>query len=522
MRSRLIGLEVLLFTIAACTGGAGGRSDTPVAGDVEDAEWTLSVDPAEVTLFAGERAEVTLRVSRSGLQDVRVEPEGRPESAMRFPDGFVAANMQIDWVETPGDHDVRLIARSPASKRTAATVVRVRQLGDTPGVDTTFGYDGFALTPFPGVSSSQPWLIRALPDRRILVAASGLMGSPPEPVLVLGMLGPAGLADATFGGKGFIRVRAEEANPYSSVRFRDIAADAAGRVLACVTVGDRSVLERYTPDGEIDPTFGVDGTVELDFDVRSVAVDAMGRIITSGEMSFPFEPSRSILRRLLDTGEIDASFADGGSFVRRIDSGPAKVHIGSDDRPVASSCNFDECSLIRLHQDGVLDPSFGLGGIARVEWRKRLAQFDLLPGGGYTLFQVPFETPGGPKNEVVFTRLRANGTLDEGFGPDGLRRHELPFEPFFSVSRDGVAYVAGFDDSSDFVERARWGLARFSATGDLDTAFGRDGTLYTKVRLDALGGDRMGPPVAGAVDPDGRLILAGEGVGPSMFFVRYR
>lgn len=128
--------------------------------------------------------------------------------------------------------------------------------------------------------------------------------------------------------------------------------------------------------------------------------------------------------------------------------------------------------------------------------------------------------------EISFTRLRPDGTLDEAFGPGGLQRMELPFKAALSAAQDGVSYVAGVEEPEHVLSHQRWGLARFSPNGALDTSFGRAGLLYTTLRQgDSRAAPWMNRPIAGVVDGDGRLVLAGalaDDTDLQMYFVRYR
>lgn len=514
-------MVIALTAVAGCKGGdeLATVQVQPSSPTWDDPDWTISVTPSEVTVFPGEGAVISLVISRKDMFGVTVEPEGSPRSAVDFVDGETSRQMLVNWVETAGDHDVRLRAHSRSSLKTAEAVIHVRQLGDTPGIDPTFGKDGIALSPFTGLSG-QTHLLRAFADRRILVAGYGHAGSlSEESIPFLGVLSPTGGPDPAFGVNGFILLHPEIVPPGVTISFRDIAIDSIGRIIVCIRIGQESVLlERYTPDGTLDETFGVNGSMEVEFLVESISVDSSGRLLVLGRDERPLQATRMILRRFLDTGEPDTSFADAGAFTHAM-AAHGTIRLDAAERPTAALCTPKVCDLVRLDKNGVPDPTFGVGGIARVEWPSPWS-FDVLPNGEYAFFGVPeFRSV-----EITWARVRSNGTLDEEFGPGGLRRWALPFRPTLSAVRDGIAFVAGIDEAlapPTVNYQPRWGLSRFTAKGDLDPSFGRAGTLFTTVRQEQ-DGSTMAEPNAGIVDHDGKLVLAGQQGLYSMYFVRYR
>lgn len=113
-----------------------------------------------------------------------------------------------------------------------------------------------------------------------------------------------------------------------------------------------------------------------------------------------------------------------------------------------------------------------------------------------------------------------SGTLDAGFGTNG--RATLPGfggeNTALALQPDGRILMAG-GSFSDFV------LARFNADGSVDTGFGGRGT--GTVETDIAGGFQQEQARAIAVQPDGRIIVAGEatpaggGQATRMALVRY-
>lgn len=510
---------------AGCSGGPDGRDlqERPTT-PADDADWTLSAEPASLTIFPLEQALVTLTVSRADLYDVEIVPDGKPERAVSLRPGETSRAIALDWLDSPGDHLLRLRATAIGSRKTAETVVRVRQLGDFPGVDTTFGKDGLALGPFAGFFGT-PSQLHALADGRLLVAGHGRRALTDESVVFLGALDSTGTPDVTFGDQGLVRLPSRVEDPFRSFRVVGLESDSTGRIVSCLRTDgtSRSLLERYEPDGTLDATFGVDGQIEVDLSASSIALDSGHRILVLGNQPARFGMGQVVLQRFLETGELDTSFGESGSVSRWADSRDGMVRIDPTGRSTAAFCVADECDFARLEPNGRLDAGFGVDGGVRLDVRRH---FDLLPGGGYSFFQSYVRSTKGSDREISFTRLRPDGTRDEAFGPGGLQRMELPFKAALSAAQDGVSYVAGVEEPEHVLSHQRWGLARFSPNGALDTSFGRAGLLYTTLRQgDSRAAPWMNRPIAGVVDGDGRLVLAGalaDDTDLQMYFVRYR
>ncbi len=134
-----------------------------------------------------------------------------------------------------------------------------------------------------------------------------------------------------------------------------------------------------------------------------------------------------------------------------------KVYVaGNGIRSDAGSRNND-FFIVRFSTDLVRDPTFGVDGVG-------IADFD---GGVVGIFPANNDTPFA-------------------LGFDGER-------PVL------VGNVRSYVDTGDF------GMARFTPAGQLDTTFGTQG-----LRVEAYGGDHPATASALALQPDGKLLVAGN------------
>jgi uncharacterized delta-60 repeat protein len=169
------------------------------------------------------------------------------------------------------------------------------------------------------------------------------------------------------------------------------------------------------------------------------------------------------------------------------------------------------CAPAALAADGDLDTDFDYDGVAEVGdlWTAEIA---LQPDGKIV---VGAHVPGGD-NAVVVWRLTDTGALDRSFGDDG-RVALLPPGGMrlggVAVAPDGKIVVAGTqkpDQDGDAV------VYRLTSAGALDTGFGGDGSASFDYGPAYSSVDEL------AVQPDGRVVLAGLASGADIGVARLR
>lgn len=172
------------------------------------------------------------------------------------------------------------------------------------------------------------------------------------------------------------------------------------------------------------------------------------------------------------------------------------------------------CAVPRAGADGMLDPSFGDGGLVRTnfdEWGPFAQDVALSTAvmsdgravvAGYT--DVNLEN-----TEMTVARYLVSGALDTSFDGDG--RATI----FFTVPPPGPGYFAGAEavllQPDGRVVLVGWagtevqsffGLARLNADGSLDASFGTNGRVLTS--FGTFAGARTG-----LLQPDGRIVAVG-------------
>jgi uncharacterized delta-60 repeat protein len=364
--------------------------------------------------------------------------------------------------------------------------------------------------------------VKAISGHRVL--AGGSAGGK----LVVLRLRRSGALDSGFGNHGQVA----PALPGTSLDgVRSLATFRDGRIVAAATLqtasGAQIALVRFLPSGEIDPSFG-NGlgyviTGPAGSTLGSMAMDRTGNIVVaagraSGGGEVPY------VLRLAPDGSPDETFGANG-MVDGAALGLAGRATGVLARPdgtvvFCTGAGEDRSgpatfSIVRLLAGGAPDPAFGGTGVVSLPltpFSGTGAGAAAVRGGpsGTLLVAGTDVTEKGTLRGVVL-RLKANGTLDPGFGRGGIARisragRDLRVTAF---TRDGGGRIvlAGAGDPPDSL------LVRLRASGRRDTTFGNGGLTYPK-----LGRPPGGDPVyttLDAIEADGsNLLLAGSAAGP--------
>jgi uncharacterized delta-60 repeat protein len=271
---------------------------------------------------------------------------------------------------------------------------------------------------------------------------------------------------------------------------------------------------RINVDGFPDQTFGVYGGESVPMSseplITGAVVQPDGKIVVAGTTG---TPPAALLMRFAADGSLDTTFGDAG-FARMpaAPSGSVESVNGLLRQPdgklvivgaQAASHVYPVFALARFDSDGLLDTSFGVGGVVTIDFRPlhrsvgfavaQLADGRLLTSGVVADDDVPY---GGASN-VALARLRDDGTLDTSFAYGGKM-----ITPFVGVQRAGLAIAPDGKIVVVAVANPTHAL-RFGADGFLDASFGSGG----KVPVASLGPT----PMPFIVQPDNKLVVARTG-----------
>jgi uncharacterized delta-60 repeat protein len=138
--------------------------------------------------------------------------------------------------------------------------------------------------------------------------------------------------------------------------------------------GVEIALARFLENGEFDTSFGNRGivTTRVDFTViqaNAVVIQPDGKIVVAGTLGAYFGPHPApdfVVARYNADGSLDSAFGEGGVTVTDLggwEEGNAVILQENGKILLAGTKDFGRLALLRYTGDGILDQSFGSGGI---------------------------------------------------------------------------------------------------------------------------------------------------------------
>lgn len=315
-----------------------------------------SLDFTVARLDAAGRIDPTFGVDGFATDEVQPGWHERAQSVHPLPDGGVLALIE---------------ARPPGVSNRDIVLARYDADGN---LDGTWGTDGFVRFAF-GSGNDLPRGFVVDPDGAVTVAASTFLD--PWHIGLVRFL-PDGSLDSDFGINGTITTQTGGA-----YLANDITSLPGGDLIVAATASDQSATDiavlRYTPTGERVTSFGRGGIAYADFGIDrydraiAVAIQSDGRIVVLGE-SDTGSDSELVLARFTPDGDLDPSFGEGGRAA--IPLGDLKgfwsdLVLQPAGGLLVVGSSFGETTgrdltVLRIDSAGALDETFGEGGLARI------------------------------------------------------------------------------------------------------------------------------------------------------------
>ena len=354
----------------------------------------------------------------------------------------------------------------------------------------------------------------------------------------------AGL-DSAYGKQG---VAAAPLSTTEHDRFMNIAIASDGKIYGAGFVsqgGDQSMaVARLDATGALDKTFGTNGYAVANAAVggktaevaRAVAIQADGKIVIGGPVERDPKATGDAAKdtdvavaRFDNTGKLDTTFGKGGIAVIDLGTGKATsatAYVGdtswglgvAGDRVVvfgsklaAGTDRVDtDYVLAGLTKDGVLDTTFGTGGMVTVDSKGNGVDSprNLTVQADGKIVATGYSRDGDGVVSPVLIRTSATGQLDSTFGTNGVATAKvLPgVAESYSVSQQGDKYVlAGYGRGADANEKVDLIVYRFTGAGQWDSTFGTNGITRVDIAKEDDRGRNM------TVLPDGRVLVVGSG-----------
>ena len=323
--------------------------------------------------------------------------------------------------------------------------------------DTTFGIAGKVTTPIKGRSDFGR-SVAVQGDGKIVVAGDTYVGYvdgwDSDYDFAVVRYNANGSLDASFGlGEGKVSLDCGFYN-----RAHSVAITTDGKILVAGADISCFLLYCLNADGSYDKTFDAYGSVRAEFGdyhntscANAMVIQRDGKILMAGQIQINGQ-QRMALARLLRTGATDPFFGGTGMITFNVgvyDNGANAVIEQSDGKLLvggySDSGSGQNFTLLRLNSFGMLDVTFGTGGVVVTDL-----------GGSYE----------------ACTSL--------------------------AVQTDGKIVAAGYTEGTNGM--LKFALARYTDRGELDTGFGNQGKVTTAY---------TGQGKSVALQADGKILVAG-------------
>jgi uncharacterized delta-60 repeat protein len=408
--------------------------------------------------FAQPATALDSSFSQDGILDVdslRLTSVGKIYLALQSDGKILTAGTYAYW-PTTGQHQM------------GALLTRFLANGDR---DSSFGQDGELM--LAGNGNENCIGLQLLPDGRIVTAtaSSVFQGNRYTLYRVL----PSGAPDASFNDSG--KVVFAPTLTQGHIYYNALAVQPDGGILL---TGHWSVPPlyhflntfRHTTAGVPDSAYGLYGRASVELfntykiDGRVIAVQPDGSFLIGGlvqDTPLSFNRNKALLARCLPSGALDTGFGTGLGFFKHATPGQRHSAVTSVIvRPngkilaaVVTQNSFEgswTISVLQLTTSGLLDVSFGNGGIAI-----------------------------------------ADSSSDDA---------AWKYPPQLALQADGRTLIS-FADGMD-AATGRFAVRRLTASGAPDNSFGAGGKVVTRVSA-----SRPGGATSIAVQPNGKILTAG-------------
>jgi len=250
--------------------------------------------------------------------------------------------------------------------------------------------------------------------------------------------------------------------------------------LASILLAGISTATAIAAPGDLDPRFSTDGKVLAGFKKQDV----------SGPVEIAMQA--------------DGKFVVLATVVKRERRDPSKGHARSPNQNLA---------LARYTRKGKLDRSFSEDGklVLSLPDREQSAGVALQPDGKLVAAATT-------RNDFLVVRLTKRGKLDRSFSDDGQMTADFGLEDdaeALAVQGDGGIVVAGSarqaSSGSSGSITSDFAVARFTASGSLDSSFSADGLVTSNLppaTAMAKPGDDLAHDLA--LTPSGAIVVTGE------------
>ena len=400
---------------------------------------------------------------------------------------------------------------------TAVPFVLLAAPGD---LDQSFGVKGKVFTKLQeSGDSDRANSIIIQEDGKIVVAGSSYRGNSPS-LFALARYDRDGKLDTTFGGDGKVVTEIgtiyAEINSIALRKNGDIIAAGNDRYYHSGNEEDDIVLARYASDGTYDAAFENQTDINDSNDLaEDLVLQNNGKIIVVGSTEKENRYRYFIMRFNVD-GNNDGTFGKNTMVVSEYQTDSENdtanaVALQSNGKIVIAGAsmkggNYDFALARYNPADGSLDKSFGKEKTGKV--------VRAISGGHDLIYDIAIQKDdkivaagimqNGNNFNLAVARFLPDGRIDTQFGNYGVVTTDIGggYDEAKSIviQPNGKIIIAGYGekDGSDVVV-----LVRYKQNGGLDSSFGEEGIVLTKITDKNAYGEDV------ALQADGRIVVTG-------------
>ncbi len=263
----------------------------------------------------------------------------------------------------------------------------------------------------------------------------------------------------------------------------------------------------------LDTTFGpnangiVTTILNTSSSIGGITTNASGQIIAVGS-TYINNVQNLVAARYNSNGAIDTTFATSGVFTSLANSTSAvanAVTVDSSSRIIIVGGNANAVVVIRLTTTGVLDSTFGTGGIVTLTPGGNVGEASsvIIDANGKILIC------GASNSQMLIARFNTNGTIDTTFNTTGYN--------LVTVNGNDTGNSITIDQNAKIViggstiggGGTNFSIVRLTSAGVVDTTFGTSGSVVTQIPS-----ENNNSVQSIMIDSSNRIIAAGYGSVP--------
>lgn len=213
-----------------------------------------------------------------------------------------------------------------------------------------------------------------------------------------------------------------------------------------------------------------------DISARSVAIDQNNNIVVVGALNNSY--SKLMAARYVSSGQLDMSFSNQGFYTDSSLGAAFGLAIQSDGKIVIIGGEYSTIYVCRLHPNGILDTSFGENGkvIISSSSTTYTSGFgrDIVVLDDGSMVGIGYFGQGSIGKFIVTFKLTSDGVLDNSFGSGGLSTLLLGSGTNCDqIKMDALGkFVIGGTVTNSSTGKNEALVVRYSENGSLDQTFG--------------------------------------------------